>query len=142
MAAARMRLGRARCRRPRAARARSRPAARIRWDRVGRVAMLFALVVLLYLAISPVRSLIADLHLAAARRAQVVQLQQKAAALAAEERDLLLLRAHGRPRPATSGSSDAASTATWSAAYPATSPRPAGARCPRPPGDRASGGSR
>ena len=52
--------------------------------------MLFALVVLLYLAISPVRLLFADLHLTAERRAQVVQLQQKAAALAAQERDLML----------------------------------------------------
>jgi hypothetical protein len=52
--------------------------------------MLFALVVLLYLAISPVRSLIADLHLNAERRAQVVLLQQKAAQLADEERALML----------------------------------------------------
>jgi hypothetical protein len=52
--------------------------------------MLFALVVLLYLAISPVRSLIADLHLTAERRAQVVLLQQKARELAAEERALML----------------------------------------------------
>ena len=48
--------------------------------------MLFALVVLLYLAISPVRSLIHDLHLAAQRHAQVARLQQTAAALAAQER--------------------------------------------------------
>jgi hypothetical protein len=52
--------------------------------------MLFALVVLLYLAISPVRSLIADLHLNAERRSQVVLLQQKASELAAEERALAL----------------------------------------------------
>jgi hypothetical protein len=63
-------------------------AARIRWDRVGRVAMLFALLVLLYLAISPIRSLIADVHLAAARRAQVNALSHRAAALAAQERAL------------------------------------------------------
>ncbi len=50
--------------------------------------MLFALVVLLYLAISPVRSLIADLHLNAERRAQVAALQRKATALAKEERAL------------------------------------------------------
>ena len=65
-------------------------AARIRWDRVGRVAMLFALVVLLYLAISPVRSLIADFHLSAQRRAQVVALQRTANQLAAQERALAL----------------------------------------------------
>ncbi len=52
--------------------------------------MLFALVVLLYLAISPVRSLIADFHLSAQRRAQVVVLERKAAALAAEESNLAL----------------------------------------------------
>ena len=52
--------------------------------------MLFALVVLLYLAISPVRSLIADLHLNAERRAQVALLQQKAVQLADEERALML----------------------------------------------------
>ena len=66
------------------------PAARIRWDRVGRVALLFALVVLLYLAISPVRALIADVHLAGVRHAQVVELQQRANDLAAEQRALEL----------------------------------------------------
>ena len=52
--------------------------------------MLFALVVLLYLAISPVRSLVADFHLASQRRGQVVALQREAAALAAEQRALAL----------------------------------------------------
>ena len=60
----------------------------MRWDRVGRVTMLFALFVLLYLAISPIRSLITDFHLSAQRRAQLRTLQQRAAALAAEERAL------------------------------------------------------
>jgi cell division protein FtsB len=50
--------------------------------------MLFALVVLLYLAISPVRSLISDLQLSAERHAQIRSLQRTAAALAAEERNL------------------------------------------------------
>jgi len=53
---------------------RTRPA-RVRWDRVGRVAMLFALVVLLYLAISPIRSLMSDMHTLSARRAQLHALQ-------------------------------------------------------------------
>jgi hypothetical protein len=66
------------------------PAARIRWDRVGRVAMLFALVVLLYLAISPLRSLLSDFHLSAQRRAQLEALRKHAAALSAEERALSL----------------------------------------------------
>jgi len=52
--------------------------------------MLFALVVLLYLAISPARALIADFHLAAQRRAQVGELEHRAAALAAQERALAL----------------------------------------------------
>jgi hypothetical protein len=52
--------------------------------------MLFALVVLLYLAISPVRSLIADLHVNAERRAQVAALQRKATELAKEESALAL----------------------------------------------------
>jgi cell division protein FtsB len=62
--------------------------ARVRWDRVGRVALLFALVVLLYLAISPVRSLISDLHVAAQRRAQLDRLEREHAALVATERSL------------------------------------------------------
>jgi Tfp pilus assembly protein PilX len=52
--------------------------------------MLFALLVLLYLAISPVRSLVADFHLSAQRHAQVTALQRAAAALAAQERALAL----------------------------------------------------
>ena len=66
------------------------PAARIRWDRVGRVAMLLALVVLLYLAISPVRSLITDLHLSSQRRAQLATLERQADALEAQEHALEL----------------------------------------------------
>jgi cell division protein FtsB len=64
------------------------PAARIRWDRVSRVAMLFALVVLLYLAISPLRALVTDVHLSAQRHAQLVTLRRQAAALAAAQRAL------------------------------------------------------
>ena len=60
---------------------RSTRSARVRWDRVSRVALLFALAVLLYLAISPVRSLMADLHLQAQKRAQLRSLQRAHAAL-------------------------------------------------------------
>jgi hypothetical protein len=70
--------------------ARLPPAARIRWDRVGRVAMLFALIVLLYLAISPLRSLITDFHLSAQRRAQLNSLRKQGAALTAEKQALSL----------------------------------------------------
>jgi len=52
--------------------------------------MLFTLVALLYLAISPVRSLIADLHTSAQRQAQLVALQQRSAQLARQERALSL----------------------------------------------------
>jgi hypothetical protein len=81
--------------RTRAAQPRSRaaggaPVTRIRWDRVGRVAMLVTLLALLYLAISPVRSLIADVHLSAARHARLAELAQQGAALAAQERTLSL----------------------------------------------------
>ena len=58
--------------------------ARIRWDRVGRVTMLVVLVALLYLAISPIRSLIGEVHLAAQRGAQLHQLQRTARQLASE----------------------------------------------------------
>ncbi len=62
---------------------RPRPA-RIRWDRVSRVAMLVVLVALLYLAISPIRSLIAEMHLSAARGAELHQLQRTAHQLASQ----------------------------------------------------------
>jgi hypothetical protein len=52
--------------------------------------MLFALVVLLYLAISPVRSLLADFHLSGQRHAQVSARQRTASELAAQERALAL----------------------------------------------------
>jgi heme exporter protein D len=52
--------------------------------------MLFTLVALLYLAISPVRSLIADVHTSAQRQAQLVDLQRRGAALAKQERALSL----------------------------------------------------
>jgi hypothetical protein len=71
-------------------RRRQAPAARIRWDRVGRVAMLFTLIVLLYLAISPIRSLISDFHLSGQRQAQLRQLQRRGAALALQEHALSL----------------------------------------------------
>ena len=69
-------------------RRRQAPAARIRWDRVGRVAMLVTLIVLLYLAISPIRSLISDFHISAQRQAQLRELQRRGDALALQERAL------------------------------------------------------
>jgi hypothetical protein len=57
----------------------------MRWDRVGRAAMLFVLIVLAYLYISPVRGLLSDLHEAASRHAQVVALERTAGQLRAQE---------------------------------------------------------
>lgn len=73
---------------PRERAARRPPAARIRWDRVARLAMLFTLVVLLYLAISPIRSLITDLHVSAQRQAQLRDLQRRGAELARQKQAL------------------------------------------------------
>jgi hypothetical protein len=50
--------------------------------------MLLVLVVLAYLYISPVRSLLADLHAAAGRHGQVVALERTAAQLHAQEQAL------------------------------------------------------
>lgn len=52
------------------------------------MALLFTLVVLLYLAISPIRSLIADFHLSSQRRAQLHALQIRYAQLQLEQRAL------------------------------------------------------
>src|ERR1700733_8265018 len=72
-----------------AARSQTRPRpARVRWDRISRVAMLFVLVVLLFLAISPVRSLITDLHVVSQRRAQLHALERVHAGLVAQEHAL------------------------------------------------------
>jgi cell division protein FtsB len=65
----------------------SRPAggpARVRWDRLARMAMLFVLVVLVYLYISPVRSLISTIHQSAAQRAELAGLERTTAKLRAE----------------------------------------------------------
>jgi cell division protein FtsB len=50
------------------------PRARVRWDRLGRLAMLFVLAVLLYLYISPVRSLIGAVAESGRRQADVAAL--------------------------------------------------------------------
>jgi Tfp pilus assembly protein PilX len=52
--------------------------------------MLFALIILLYLAISPIRSLISDVRISAQRHAQLLALQRRAAALAQQEHALSL----------------------------------------------------
>jgi cell division protein FtsB len=57
--------------------------------------MLFVLAVLLYLAISPVRSLISEMHLSAARSAQLQRLQRTSNELAAQ--------LHGLSQASTAG---------------------------------------
>jgi cell division protein FtsB len=52
-------------------------AGRIRWDRVGRIALLCVLVGMLYLYVGPTRSWIATYKEAGERRAEVAQLKQE-----------------------------------------------------------------
>ena len=52
--------------------------------------MLCTLIALLYLAVSPVRSLIADVHTSAERHTYLLELQQRGAQLARQERALSL----------------------------------------------------
>jgi cell division protein FtsB len=56
----------------------------VRWDRLGRLAMLFVLLVLLYLYISPVRSLFSAIHQSAAQRSELAALERTNAQLLAE----------------------------------------------------------
>jgi cell division protein FtsB len=60
----------------------------MRWDRVGRAAMLLVLVVLAYLYISPIRSLLSDVAQSSARHRQLAALEREAARLHAQERAL------------------------------------------------------
>jgi Septum formation initiator len=61
--------------RPRS-RAARRPPTRLRWDRLGRVAMLIVLAILLYLYMSPVRALWSAIHESSRRKADVAALQR------------------------------------------------------------------
>jgi cell division protein FtsB len=63
-------------------------AAAIRWDRVSRVALLFVLLVLVYLYAGPARSYWATVHQAKQRRAEVAVLKRENARLRAR-RDAL-----------------------------------------------------
>jgi cell division protein FtsB len=58
--------------------------ARVRWDRLGRVAMLFVLLVLLYLYINPALSLISVVGESGRRQADVAALTRTNAALRAQ----------------------------------------------------------
>jgi cell division protein FtsB len=65
-----------------------RPPAGIRWDRVGRVALLCVLAFVLYLYIGPARSWVSTYGEAKERRAQVAQLRARNHVLRARERQL------------------------------------------------------
>ena len=60
----------------------------IRWDRIGRIALLFVLAFVLYLYIGPTRSWIATYKEAGKRRAEVAQLKQVNKGLKARRDDL------------------------------------------------------
>jgi cell division protein FtsB len=61
---------------------------RVRWDRIGRLALLFVLVGLLYLYIGPARSYWATFHAAKAKRAEIARLQHENDRLRARQRAL------------------------------------------------------
>lgn len=64
------------------------PRTRIRWDRIGRIALLGVLAFVLYLYIGPTRTWISTLGESKERRAQVAQLRHRNAVLRAREREL------------------------------------------------------
>ena len=62
--------------------------ARIRWDRVGRIALLCVLAFVLYLYIGPARTWVATYGEAKERRAQVAELRERNSELRARQREL------------------------------------------------------
>jgi len=56
-------------------------APRVRWDRVGRVALLFVGLLLIYLYINPLRTYLATYHEAQGKRGEVAELQREHDAL-------------------------------------------------------------
>ena len=65
-----------------------RPASRIRWDRVGRIALLCVLAFIVYLYVGPARSWITAYGEAKQRREHVAELRERNADLRAQERRL------------------------------------------------------
>jgi cell division protein FtsB len=57
--------------------ARSKQQPKVRWDRLGRIAMLLVLVALVYLYISPARSLLRAVHQSREQRAALVSLERQ-----------------------------------------------------------------
>lgn len=68
--------------------ARRAPSSRIRWDRVGRIALLCVLAFILYLYVGPAHSWITAYGEAKDRREQVAQLKARNAELRLQERRL------------------------------------------------------
>ena len=60
----------------------------VRWDRIGRLALLFVGLLLIYLYINPLRTYVATWQEARAKRAEVSQLQREHDALAKRARRL------------------------------------------------------
>jgi cell division protein FtsB len=60
----------------------------VRWDRVGRIALLFVLAMLLYLYIGPARSYLTAFRESKERRAEVTRLERENARLRARKADL------------------------------------------------------
>ena len=61
---------------------------RVRWDRIGRLALLFVLVLLVYLYVGPARSYWSTFHAAKAKKAEVARLEHQNARLRARQRAL------------------------------------------------------
>jgi cell division protein FtsB len=65
----------------------ARPA-RVRWDRIGRMALLFVLCGLLYLYIGPARSYLSTFNAAKEKRAEIARLERQNAHLRARQKAL------------------------------------------------------
>jgi cell division protein FtsB len=63
-------------------------APRVRWDRVGRIALLFVGLLLIYLYINPLRTYLATWQEAKTKRAEVAELQREHDALVQRQRAL------------------------------------------------------
>jgi len=64
------------------------PSPRVRWDRVGRLALLFVLALLLYLYIGPLSSLATTWHASQERQTRVGELEEVQARLRARRDEL------------------------------------------------------
>jgi cell division protein FtsB len=63
-------------------------APRVRWDRIGRLALLVVGLLLIYLYINPLRTFLSTYHEAQSKRAEVAQLQREHDALERRQRAL------------------------------------------------------